>query len=236
MCCGHGEVSGMLKRYDGTNWVDVKAVKRYDGTQWVDCQFVRRWDGSQWIDVWTSTRLIPYIYVNDYSGSTGKGSWSATGLSGTMTLTERDGPGAHRVVGYRTEKVIPVGTQVQFVLDSYNGVGAGEWFGGFVVRINSGGEILIPSIEIQWSHPEDGSTLSWTTEHEGYIGFGVNNSIGSDDPVSMNLSATVSNVKIDSSSAFFLHGMRDNVAWMYVILAYAGVALVILALVGANRD
>lgn len=50
----------MLKRYDGTNWVDVEAVKRYDGSAWVDCQFVRRWDGGQWVDVWVGQKMVFY--------------------------------------------------------------------------------------------------------------------------------------------------------------------------------
>ena len=38
-----------IKVWDGSSWVDVKAVKVWDGSAWVDVKAIYYWDGSQWV-------------------------------------------------------------------------------------------------------------------------------------------------------------------------------------------
>ena len=38
-----------IKVWDGSSWVDVKAVKVWDGSAWVDAKAIYYWDGSQWV-------------------------------------------------------------------------------------------------------------------------------------------------------------------------------------------
>ena len=95
----------MLKRYDGTNWVDVKAVKRYDGTQWVDCQFVRRWDGSQWVDVWTGKRMA-YFHNGD-------GTSDCSISNGTATINMTVPSNSQGSAGLQSNFDLAVGDEVE---------------------------------------------------------------------------------------------------------------------------
>jgi len=38
-----------VKIWDGSAWVDVKAVKVWDGSAWVDAKAIYVWDGSSWV-------------------------------------------------------------------------------------------------------------------------------------------------------------------------------------------
>lgn len=49
----------MFRRWDGSSWVDVKALKRWNGSSWQDCDTLKRWNGSSWIDVWQRRLVLP---------------------------------------------------------------------------------------------------------------------------------------------------------------------------------
>ena len=44
-----------IKRYDGSNYVDVENIKRFDGSNWVDTETNMRYDGSNWVEFLSRT-------------------------------------------------------------------------------------------------------------------------------------------------------------------------------------
>lgn len=42
----------MMKRHNGSAWVDLQFARRHNGSAWVDLQFARRHNGSSWVDIW----------------------------------------------------------------------------------------------------------------------------------------------------------------------------------------
>ncbi len=65
-----------IKRFDGTNWVDVASAKRFDGTNWVEAQNVKRFDGANWVDAWMASGSLTFesnniISLSDYNVNNG---------------------------------------------------------------------------------------------------------------------------------------------------------------------
>ncbi|UCR81429.1 hypothetical protein [Brevundimonas phage AA] len=44
----------MLKRFNGSSFVDIGSLKRWSGSAWEGVQTVKRWSGSAWETVWTA--------------------------------------------------------------------------------------------------------------------------------------------------------------------------------------
>lgn len=63
-----------VKRFDGSNWVDVSLVKRWNGSVWVDAQSVKRWADSAWVETLDRDKIL-YDHGNEYSEITG--GWTA---------------------------------------------------------------------------------------------------------------------------------------------------------------
>lgn len=138
----------MIQRYDTTQQkrVDASIIRRYDGSQWVDVQFVRRYDSNtgSWVDVLAKEYefyLISYSTKVDYvaNGSTatvylhGAGEHCKIGVSyldsssvsienpvlkGLVTSSDYDA-GAHMGNVNITDRYIgPVNSKTEFI---YNG-------------------------------------------------------------------------------------------------------------------
>lgn len=60
----------MIKRYEGSNFVEAENIRRFDGSNWIDTETNMRWDGSNWVEFATKTLvfnvsiLIPGTTVN----------------------------------------------------------------------------------------------------------------------------------------------------------------------------
>ena len=63
---------GLIKRWNGSSWVDYNDIRRFNGSNWNDKATVRRWNGSSWqviseqkrTDVWTCSWTKSYNQDN----------------------------------------------------------------------------------------------------------------------------------------------------------------------------
>lgn len=58
-----------VKRFDGTNWIDVASVKRFDGLNWIDAASVKRFDGTNWVETRQQNKM-KFIQYNNNDGQT----------------------------------------------------------------------------------------------------------------------------------------------------------------------
>ncbi|MBS5935210.1 MAG: hypothetical protein KIC94_20350 [Clostridiales bacterium] len=66
-----------VKRYDGSNQVDVGAIKRFDGSNWIDISYLRRWAGTAWIDLWNLINPDdPILIMYSYYSNSSNGTWA----------------------------------------------------------------------------------------------------------------------------------------------------------------
>lgn len=79
-----------VKRFDGSNQIDISNNKRFDGSNWIDVSSQKRYDGSNWIE----TLATPLIFTYNASWSSnvskltiGKQSDTAVNLSITVTTS-----------------------------------------------------------------------------------------------------------------------------------------------------
>lgn len=83
---GHGKGGGiMLKRFDGTNMIDVGNVKRNESAGFTNASFVKRFDGVNWIQVWptvyfTHSAMLEWLKIDSGNMTT----WSI--VNGVYTL------------------------------------------------------------------------------------------------------------------------------------------------------
>ncbi|SHM81983.1 hypothetical protein SAMN02746066_03420 [Anaerosporobacter mobilis DSM 15930] len=60
----------MIKRYDGSNNIDIESLKRFDSINYVDAESAKRFDGLNWVDCWKSSIYVTFMYHAPYPEDT----------------------------------------------------------------------------------------------------------------------------------------------------------------------
>lgn len=55
----------MIKRFDGSSFVDVSSIKKFSGSNFVDVENGKRFDGVNWVDFWNLPANFSYWYSSN---------------------------------------------------------------------------------------------------------------------------------------------------------------------------
>jgi hypothetical protein len=117
----------MIRRYDGSNWVDIAMLRRWDGTYWVDVEFLRRYDGVNWVDLFSGKEKVLYDHGDEKV--TVSGGWEGLLYHSSYTsgriqknadhIALIDDANSYGTWGIQNKQLIAVDgyTQVNFLVD-----------------------------------------------------------------------------------------------------------------------
>lgn len=101
----------MIKKFDGSNFVDISSIKKFDGSNFVDAENVKRFDGLNWVDCWSNKQKI-FVESNEFVGYNSSTLTVANnGKTLKFLLNAKDG-NEHKLILYAPTIKIPSGTRV----------------------------------------------------------------------------------------------------------------------------
>ena len=118
----------MIKRFDGSNFIDDENIRRFDRSNWIDTETNMRWDGSNWIEFYSNTPKIKLL--REYGILSSKYTLlSKTKIS--AVLVRDNTSNSHYSVFYCPDILISKGSNVSYIVniekypDYDSGIGVG---------------------------------------------------------------------------------------------------------------
>lgn len=100
-----------IKRFDGSNWVDIATRKRFDGINWIDVSSIKRYDGSNWIETVEGNRAMLHL-VPPHTDN-GVSTYSISSDGNRVDFLIYGTYGATQYIGFIVNGSFPAGTTVE---------------------------------------------------------------------------------------------------------------------------
>ncbi|HEX3077786.1 MAG TPA: hypothetical protein VHQ24_13065 [Lachnospiraceae bacterium] len=129
----------MIKRFDGSNYIDVENLRRYDGANWIDTEKNYRFDGVNWIEFYSRTPKFSVDIEQNVNPLWGEGMYTL--LSPNRIRINIGGTGSYNAscfVTFRCKDIIIPASVTSYHNYTLMGVGSTYDLGVGIAQTNGG--------------------------------------------------------------------------------------------------